>query len=81
MVIKKETMLDQYRRKFKKLKNDPGIFFRDYFNKRYPITNTEMGVSESTETAFLESLFSPTSSDSPLAFSSAISEAMPWFFE
>ena len=54
MVIKKETMLEQYRRKFKKLKNDPGIFFRDYFNKRYPITNTEMGVSESTETAFLE---------------------------
>lgn len=43
-----------YKRKLKKLKNNPGIFFRDYFNKRYPITNTEMGVNESTETAFLE---------------------------
>ena len=43
-----------YRRKFRKLKNNPGIFFRDYFNKRYPITNTELGVDEVIETAFVE---------------------------
>lgn len=43
-----------YKRKLKKLRNNPGIFFRDYFNKRYPTTNTELGVDESVETAFVE---------------------------
>ena len=43
-----------YKRKFRKLKNNPGIFFRDYFNKRYPVANTELGVDEAVETAFVE---------------------------
>lgn len=43
-----------YKRKLKKLKNNPGVFFRDYFNKRYPVTNTELGVDEVIETAFVE---------------------------
>lgn len=54
MTRNKEKAFSQYQRKFKKLRETPGLFFRDYFNKRYPITNTEMGVNESTETAFLE---------------------------
>lgn len=54
MISKALNNHDKYKRKFKKLRETPGLFFRDYFNKRYPITNTEMGVNESTETAFLE---------------------------
>jgi hypothetical protein len=45
---------NKYKRKFTKLKNNPGVFFRDYFNKRYPVANTELGVDEAIETAFVE---------------------------
>lgn len=47
-------IMKSYKRKFKKLKNNPGVFFRDYFNKRYPTVNTELGVDEAIETAFVE---------------------------
>lgn len=43
-----------YKRKLKKLRYNPGVFFRDYFNKRYPVINTELGVDEAVETAFVE---------------------------
>lgn len=43
-----------YKRKLKKLSHNPGIFFRDYFNKRYPVINTELGIDEAVETAFVE---------------------------
>ncbi|WP_201535639.1 Stealth CR1 domain-containing protein [Psychrobacter immobilis] len=46
--------MEAYKRKFKKLRNNPGPFFRDYFNKRYPVVNTELGVDEAIETAFVE---------------------------
>jgi len=42
---------NNYQRKIKKLIKNPGIFFRDYFNKHYPDINTEMGVDETVETA------------------------------
>lgn len=48
------NVMASYTRKFKKLKNNPGVFFRDYFNKRYPVINTELGVDEAVETAFVE---------------------------
>lgn len=54
MTRNKETTFSQYQRKFKKLRETPGLFFRDYFNKRYPVTNTELGVDEVIETAFVE---------------------------
>ena len=46
--------MNSCKRKFKKLINNPGVFFRDYFNKNYPITNTELGVDESVESVFVE---------------------------
>ena len=54
MVFKILNNRDIYKRKFTKLKNNPGIFFRDYFNKHYPVANTELGVNEVIETAFVE---------------------------
>ncbi|AMN66416.1 stealth family protein [Psychrobacter sp. P11G5] len=54
MISKVLNNHDTYKRKFKKFKNNPGVFFRDYFNKRYPVTNTELGIDEAVETAFLE---------------------------
>ncbi len=54
MVFKTLNNRDIYKRKFTKLKNNPGIFFRDYFNKHYPVANTELGVNEVIETAFVE---------------------------
>ncbi len=41
-------------RKFKKLINNPEIFFRDYLNKKHPITNTELNVDEAIESAFVQ---------------------------
>lgn len=37
------------RKKVKKLIKSPGIFFRDYFNKRYPVINNEQNISEVDE--------------------------------
>ena len=37
--------------KFRKLLKNPGFFFRDYFNKRYPIINCELKITEDEETA------------------------------
>ena len=54
MISKVISKRSNYKRKLKKLKNNPGVFFRDYFNKRYPVTNTELGVDEVIETAFVE---------------------------
>ncbi len=54
MIFKVLNNHDTYGRKIKKLKNNPGVFFRDYFNKHYPVTNTELGVDEAVETAFVE---------------------------
>lgn len=36
-------------RKIKKLTHKPGIFFRDYFNKRYPLRNSEQLTTEMEE--------------------------------
>ena len=41
-------------RKIKKLIKNPPVFFRDYLNKRYPLTYTELKISETTEAAFIE---------------------------
>ncbi|MDO5050588.1 Capsular polysaccharide phosphotransferase SacB [Moraxella lacunata] len=48
-----KKFIDRYKCKTKKLINNPPIFFRDYFNKRYPLTHTELGVDEATESAFI----------------------------
>lgn len=40
-------------RKAKKLIQNPPVFFRDYFNKHYPLTHTELAVDEATESAFI----------------------------
>ena len=45
--------MPNYIKKAKKLIQNPPIFFRDYFNKRYPLTHTELGVDEATESAFI----------------------------
>ena len=54
MVIEVNKSIGTYKRKLKKLINNPPIFFRDYFNKHYPLTHTELGVDEATESAFIE---------------------------
>ncbi|ASK27541.1 capsule biosynthesis protein CapC [Neisseria chenwenguii] len=36
-------------RKIRKLIKQPGIFFRDYLNKKYPVVNSEISVSENDE--------------------------------
>lgn len=48
-----KKLIDRHKRKAKKLIQNPPIFFRDYFNKRYPLTHTELGVDEATESAFI----------------------------
>ena len=53
-VLKDVVTMNKYVRKLKKLKNNPGVFFRDYFNKHYPVINTELGVDEAIESAFVE---------------------------
>ena len=53
-MVKRLNISTKYSRKLKKLRNNPGVFFRDYFNKRYPVVNTELGVDEAVETAFVE---------------------------
>ncbi|MFC0820945.1 stealth family protein [Moraxella marmotae] len=40
-------------RKTKKLIKTPGLFFRDYFNQRYPLMHTELRMSEDKEVAIL----------------------------
>ncbi|TWV82419.1 Stealth CR1 domain-containing protein [Moraxella sp. VT-16-12] len=40
-------------RKIRKLIKTPGIFFRDYFDKRYPFTHTELQMSKNKEVATL----------------------------
>ena len=42
------------KKKLKKLINNPGVFFRDYFNKKHPVANTELGVDQAVESAFVE---------------------------
>lgn len=42
-----------FRKKLKKLINNPPIFFRDYFNKHYPLTHTELRLSDDEETMML----------------------------
>lgn len=49
-----KDLISRYQRKAKKLINNPPIFFRDYFNKHYPLTHTELGIDEITESAFIE---------------------------
>lgn len=41
-------------KKFKKLIKNPGIFFRDYFNKKYPIINNEQLLIEDHESLLIE---------------------------
>lgn len=41
-------------KRFKKLTRNPGIFFRDYFNKKYPIRNIEQRIYEIEEPAIIE---------------------------
>lgn len=43
-------------RKFKKLVRTPGLFFRDYLNKRYPTINCEQKYSENEEVIILKNL-------------------------
>ena len=45
-------------RKFKKLFRNPGIFFRDYLVKKYPMVNNEQLCPEEDERAFLTQLMS-----------------------
>ena len=42
-------------RKLKKLIRSPGVFFRDYFNKRYPNINCEQAYTEDDENIVLKS--------------------------
>lgn len=48
-------MVYRTRKKIKKLISNPGAFFRDYFNKRYPIINNEQSVSEIEESILINS--------------------------
>ncbi|QEY25647.1 stealth family protein [Neisseria zalophi] len=41
-------------KKLKKLTNHPGIFFRDFLNKKYPVTNGEQLVIEEHEALLIE---------------------------
>lgn len=41
-------------RKLKKLIRQPGVFFRDYLNKRYPVRNAEQRTTESDEPAIID---------------------------
>lgn len=40
-------------KKIKKLINNPGVFFRDYFNKHYPLTYTELHLRDDEEMMML----------------------------
>lgn len=40
--------------KLRKLFREPGIFLRDYFNKKYPVYNAEQRVTEEDELAIIE---------------------------
>lgn len=42
-------MTRRIHKKIKKFVKNPGVFFRDYFNKRYPIINNEQGITEFDE--------------------------------
>lgn len=41
-------------RKLKKLIRQPGVFFRDYLNKRYPVCNAEQRTTESDEPVIID---------------------------
>ena len=41
-------------KKAKKLIKNPGIFFRDYLNKKYPVMNTEQNFAEVHESLLIE---------------------------
>lgn len=41
-------------RKLKKLIRQPGVFFRDYLNKRYPVRNAEQRTTESDEPVIID---------------------------
>lgn len=41
-------------KRLKKLTREPGIFFRDYFNKKYPVCNVEQRVYEKEEPIIIE---------------------------
>lgn len=43
-------------KKIRKLVTSPGLFFRDFFNKRYPYNNTEFIFDETEETIILENI-------------------------
>ena len=44
-------------KKIKKLIKNPGIFFRDYLNKKYPVINNEQMLVEAHESLLIESDF------------------------
>lgn len=48
------SMANNYK-KIKKLLTQPGIFFRDFLNKKYPIRNIEQPFSESLESILIKS--------------------------
>lgn len=54
MITKKESSQNKYKRKIKKFRNNPGVFLRDYFNKKHPILNTELGIDEAIEKSFVK---------------------------
>lgn len=54
MVIKVNQSIGTYKRKLKNWLIIRPSFFWDYFNKHYPLTHTELGVDEATESAFIE---------------------------
>lgn len=41
-------------RKIRKFIKSPGLFFRDYFNKKYPVINTEQRLNEEDEYAIIK---------------------------
>lgn len=41
-------------KRLKKLLREPGIFFRDYLNKKYPVRNAEQRISEEDEHTIIE---------------------------
>nr|Q9RGR0.1 RecName: Full=Capsular polysaccharide phosphotransferase LcbA; AltName: Full=Stealth protein LcbA [Neisseria meningitidis]AAF21950.1 LcbA [Neisseria meningitidis]AEQ62071.1 LcbA [Neisseria meningitidis]CCP19790.1 capsule phosphotransferase [Neisseria meningitidis] len=40
-------------KRLKKLTREPGVFFRDYFNKKYPVRNIEQRINEIEEPAII----------------------------
>lgn len=57
-------------RKFKKFIKQPGIFFRDYFNKKYPVVNNEQLLIEHHESLLIENDLKLTSLEANIKKSS-----------